>query len=160
MPKWKVGGNWGKCSATVGKVPHSLLCNCCAFYLFAFCCSLSSLLVARCWCLLLLGPSSSFRVIAFVCFLQAACTPRLHARPRRRIRRIWPLSLVFIFFLYFVRGARVTVTHKGSAKRTRMSCSNPLPHPPPLTLVKGKNLLYLIIIFLLTIRDAYSRNKK
>lgn len=62
--------------------------------------------------------------------------------------------LVFIFFLYFVRGARVTVTHR-SGKRTRMSSLTPW-----LALVKGKNLLYLIIIFLLTIRDAYTRNNE
>jgi len=132
------------------KVPHSL------FAIVApFICLLSAVLLmfvvvavavrtvvivsCHCLCLLFAGPSTP-------------PPPPLLAGP-----------LVFIFFLYILCVERDT--HKGgkseenagkarAKQRTRMSRSNPLPQP----LVKGKNLLYLIIIFLLTIRDAYSRN--
>lgn len=121
------------------KVLHSL------FAIVApFICLLSAVMLF-CWCLLLLlGPSSSFRVIAFVCFLQDSLPFSLFQQDMRLA--FAGTSCVYFLFIYFVRGTKAGNV-ESEAQRTRMSRSNPLTHFPVRHSLKVKIYCILLLFF-------------
>lgn len=152
---------------------HFPFCNCCAFYLFAFCCRLRRCRFVSLPLFAFAAPTQHIYPVA--CF---ACLPSL------------PRSSCVYFLFYISSRARITVTQKRKRSTDEaghaycaytpallcpylplclcLLCTPPHPSllspvdshpfgPCATTLVKGKNLLCLIIIFLLTIRDAYAK---
>jgi len=154
---------------------HSL-CNCCAFYLFAFCCYCSTSYCCCCCCRRLCR-FVSLPLFAFAAFCYPT-TPPINppTLPTYCLPLFW---LTRVYFLFYISSMAHLHKSKSGAKSTDTlwhACCvlRPVSLPCPVrdlgsgtltpftlrqspTLVKGKNLLCLIIIFLLTIRDAYAK---
>lgn len=126
-----------------GKSSTFPFCNCCAFYLFAFCCYavllmfvvvVRTVVIVSCHCL---------------CLLFAGLSPflPLSAGYAPRFRR----DLLCLFSFYIFCAWRAIRTKAGNveseAQRTRMSRSNPLTHFPVRHSLKVKIYCILLLFF-------------